>query len=413
MKRLITLGAAVLLLSLTVTPATAIDKQPTFDPIDIEAAAKYDGVDLTVETARMTAREAVGPIIDNLDPDLFTGAYFTRGDGAPYVLHIVIKEGATAPALDMPTSTALEVTYDSGKFSKAELDEQRAKLLANLPEGFVSVGTDMTTGQLRLTVDSLTAQNAALANFPDTTVELGQPPKSASGNCFSRTDCRPFRGGIGIVSNSGDPHPYEWELCTWGFKARAVNSGTMKMITAAHCNDDFDANGNNLVLHSFFDTSNRYIADGSSVVWQYNQYCDCMKAGDGLIGAGNLVYHDDGANQAYTITSVRGAASQHIGDGVWMAGYTSGAHYTTIWDDWDCWVGAWKPGFSATVCGVKAGYPMTFGDSGGPAYYDHGAMGIISAIGKDFFGNNPYTMYIRAQDLQNQLNVLICVTSSC
>jgi hypothetical protein len=53
------------------------------------------------------------------------------------------------------------------------------------------------------------------------------------------------------------------------------------------------------------------------------------------------------------------------------------------------------------------------GDSGGSAYFNHGAMGINSAIGTDFFGNNPFTMYTRAQDLQSQLNVLICVTNSC
>jgi hypothetical protein len=140
-----------------------------------------------------------------------------------------------------------------------------------------------------------------------------------------------------------------------------------------------------------------------------------MKAGDDtwppLISPSNDVYHDDGPNQAYAITSVRNAASQHIGDGVWLTGYTSGSHYTTIWDDWDCYHATWKP--NVQVCGVKAGYPVQPGDSGGSAYFNHGAMGINSAIGTDFFGNNPFTMYTRAQDLQSQLNVLICVTNSC
>ncbi len=414
-KRVITLGAAALFVSLSITPAVAAYKLPTFDAIDVEAAAKDDGVSFDVETARLAAREAVGPVIDNLDPDVFTGAYFTRGDGAPYVLHVVTKEGVTAPALDLSSDAALDVIYETGKFSKTELDQQREKLLANLPRGFVSVGTDLTTGQLRLTVDSPSAQSDASTNLPNITVELGKPLTTASGTCYSRLDCRPWRGGIGIVSATGDPYPDDWELCSFGFMARGASTGVMKMITAAHCNADINADGTGLVLHDFFDKAGRKIAESTSVAWSYGTYCDCMKAGDNtwppLISPNNYVYHDDGSNQAYAITSVRDAASQHVGDGVWLTGVNGGSHYTTIWDDWDCYHTPWK--LNVTICGVKAGgYSVQPGDSGGSAYFNHGAMGINSAIGSDFI-RGPYTMYIRAQDIQNQLNVWICVTSSC
>lgn len=110
-------------------------------------------MDEKTAAARQTARTAIDYVVVavNEGQDTFTGSYFTQ-DEVSYVLHIVVKEGAKAPALSLPASDALDVVWETAPRSRSELHELRAALAKQNNGSFVSIGTNIAAGRLVLTV---------------------------------------------------------------------------------------------------------------------------------------------------------------------------------------------------------------------------------------------------------------------
>jgi hypothetical protein len=127
------------------------------------------------------------------------------------------------------------------------------------------------------------------------------------------------------------------------------------------------------------------------------------------------VLHDFGANIAYPITTDRAWFTISNGNGCWMSGAGGGAgaasQFSTVAGAQGSYVTSWENHNAFVIAGFKCQHEMTFGDSGGPVYYDNGALGIMTAISP----GNGYTVasYTDAGYIDNALNIRLCLNSGC
>jgi hypothetical protein len=155
---------------------------------------------------------------------------------------------------------------------------------------------------------------------------------------------------------------------------------------------------------------------GSNTVTYMGVDGDWMKCGaTGFFSANNWVLHDFTQNLNYPVTSNRDEFNIMQGQGCWMSG--AGAkeayrqsYYSTVRDPQTYFNVNWR-GITYAIEGFKCMHEATFGDSGGPVYYDNTAMGIMSAISP----GSGYTRvtYLNPSSLDARLNIKLCLNSDC
>jgi hypothetical protein len=420
-KRWAALAAVLLLASLAIAPASAGNSQPTPEDqtaliaaakvADAEGLADYAGISLTEATARSEDEAATRDIATTLNPDTFTGMYYTQ-DSTSYTLHIVAKAGTAAARPALPRLNVLRVVYETAPRSRNEMQAISKDIASFDPLGWSAIEPDPATGRVNVIATSATTAEAISKQFGDSvTVTLGAPLTTIS--CTDRLHCTPSRGGIYIATLSGDPAPLDYEICTFGFKAKNLSNGVIKMLSAGHCNIDVDGGTN--VYHPILDGVNTELCPGGANTYVFvgGGYGDYMKCGNGYLAAGNIILHDFDANIAYPITSDRVATSINNGNGCWM----SGAGFKEAWrtskfatvDGQGSYNVDWPNHGTYYINGFRCNYQMKNGDSGGPVYYDNGAMGIMTAIGSGFTVNS-FTDY---GFISQAMGLKLCLNSNC
>jgi hypothetical protein len=376
---------------------------------DAKGLAEYAGISVTEALARNQDEAAVRDIGSTLDPNKFAGIYFTQ-DSKNYTLHIVAKEGANVTWPELPRLNVLKAVHETAPRSLNELLELRDAVSALDLAWWSEAVPNPATGKIDVVATSTAAVEAITKQFGDAvTVTLGEPLKTIA--CTNRNNCSPSRGGIFIATLTGDPFPKDYEACTFGFKAKGIATGTIKMLSAAHCN--IDANPN--VYHPILDGRNVELCPGgSNTVLYAGFYGDFMKCGDGTyLAPGNIVPHDYGANIAYPITTDRSWFTISNGNGCWMSGAGAGAgaasQYSTVAGAHGNFTISWSNHDPFYMAGFKCQHEAVKGDSGGPVYYDNGALGIMSAVGAGF----TVAAYTDATYIDIALNIELCLNSNC
>jgi len=378
---------------------------------DPETVARYEadaslsrsyGVALTsTEEAELRRRDAITSNLDDLVGELekdssFAGIYFDQVAGGVIDVATIADPVSVARIATRLVPAGASVRTRKVKYATADLQDLQASVTADWgawhKEGvkLASVGIDVRANRLRIAIVDLTEasrQKIEAKYGPAVDVVFGEEPQA--GACNSRTDCgAPVKGGLSITGNG-------W-VCTSGFGAKLVSTGSLRLLTAGHCLKDSGlaatwyhhgvAIGKGWV-HAYFDGSK---ADAGATLW-------------GETGARNWMY----ASSKLDIRNILGSksnASQTVGATVCRSGQTSG----------------WKCGqISATAVDTSIGGVLIYhmwwtnftsggGDSGG-AMMDNGtsAMGILSGY------TSTQSIYSTVYWSEQATGVRPCYTSTC
>lgn len=424
MKRLLTIAACLGVLAIgTVAPVSADENTKGYAEtsapedqselieasklIDAEAVAERDGVSLDDAYARIADERAIRDIVDTdrLDADTYTGVYFTRENGE-FLLHVVTKQGIDTLPLDFPARNELRVVYETAPRSRSELLALRDAIEQLDGQPATEVVPNWATGQIDVVVTSDKDAARIAEQFGDAvTTTIGEPIEAAA--CTARNNCSPSRGGIFIATPTGNPYPLDWEQCTFGFKTKGINTGIIKLLSAAHCNIDVNPVQYNRVEDGI---GNVMCPGGSNTVTYFGTYGDMMKCGDGYFAPGNTVLHDFVNDSQYPITTARTIGNIQNGNYCWMAGST---HYDakigTVGGTSSGYLTPWPGHGNTYITGFRCNYQMSPGDSGGPVYFDNGSLGIITATGTGYTVNS----YTTPTYLDFALNIKMCLNSGC
>lgn len=208
--------------------------------------------------------------------------------------------------------------------------------------------------------------------------------------CSSRLSCTPWRGGIKI--HPGDGGGLD---CTYGYNVRSKTSGTRYMLTAGHCdNESWTHDG------STIGTTNLNNLQTSGSI-----YGDFQRVPTFLTSPENLIYASD-SDKSRTITSYRTYRDQILGDYVCAAGITSNYRCGYITDD-DFYYGINFHGANIYMWGKEASFPSASGDSGGPVFISHAALGTVSAV------EGSSTAYGPTDQAMTALGIRPCLDSLC
>jgi len=383
------------------TTAAQQDTEPPVgftDPVDIRAWVEMYGVDEGIAKAQIDARADLDKTAEAVarEPEKYTGFYVTHENGE-FFFHIVVKEGQQ-PDLAVPRSDAVHITYETQPVSRADLDRLFVELTTNLLDRdlyWTHLGYDAEHGQL---VGSFPADEATeiarqvLGEHGEVTKSDGLYAPTA---CNEYDDCTPFRGGIRLY-----PQDNTGFICSIGFIAKGIGTGKERPITAGHCGSE--ANW----VHGL-NASGVWV--GQTAAIEQSVWGDLQKISRSTWQAqprDSIMYSWQQTN--YDVDSVKVKSTIGRNDNVNMTGQTSGTKVTTVAFSPDSWCLNDVNGQTFCVMdGASAAAQMQPGDSGGPAYYNGDAMGIVSVAGGGI------TLWTYADNIDNLLDAAICLTDAC
>jgi hypothetical protein len=278
------------------------------------------------------------------------------------------------------------------------MDQIRDELVKRSNE-FRSAGSELVSISLNVRLNAIDIRmNGPIDEAQRTLVaEYGEAVQVSSGKpftttaCSSRLACDPWRGGIKISPGDGTG-----VNCTYGFNVRSKTSSTRYMMTAGHCdNENWRHNGDSIGTTNL----NNLQTSGSI-------YGDFQRVPTFLASPNNLVYVSD-TDKARTITSYRAYRDQILGDYVCASGITRGYRCGFITDD-DLYYGVPFHGNIIYMWGKLAGFRSDGGDSGGPVFNSHTALGIVSAA-----DGTTASAYGPIDQAMTALGIRMCLDSLC
>lgn len=238
-----------------------------------------------------------------------------------------------------------------------------------------------------------------------------------AGSCINVVRCtwRPYRGGMGFYSKWQDNGHENGEQCTSGFFGRKTTSGSLVMITAAHCQKDYTndtvyaMDSNDFVLGDF----------GIDTVPPWSIFCatECDMDTEVLIfnsltsvpNSKNIIYYADN-DKSHPITLMRNWGSSWVGAVVCSPGNVSQLQCGTIVSTGQGRIPMSKEGFIAKVNkGAYATYTVVGGDSGAPVVNQNTAYGLNSA--RDPVTGNAF--FTSISPAMSPLNLTLCITANC
>lgn len=343
----------------------------------IDADRTY-GVALTKAEAqevgrRLDVQSQLGPIRAFIRAlPSFGGSFVDQRAGGVVVVQLTERdaslEGKIAALAPSGTAVRFEVVSRSMTSLKRTQQSLDAAVLGGDLHGQVSTwGIDPIENRVYVDLrpDATVTADEVRRNFGDG-IRVGTSEPAIAAACTDWNNCAvdPWRGGLHINMVALDVH------CSTGFVVKAPNGGSdRKILTAGHCGV----------------TGTTWLHDGVAVgALDWRCYVDNCTADTALVNirndwAGNLINVDTGAN--LTITSQQAANADDVNDLACQAGY----RIKNFWSTTFC--GTINDADNAYcdnngVCFLhmrSANFRACGGDSGGPVYYSHQAMGTVAA----------------------------------
>lgn len=251
------------------------------------------------------------------------GAYF---DEANVAVFLTTGDPATARAkvLRLLPSGA-QVRFLHVKHSLEDLEAVQDRINADLRAGLLrergivssAIDTRANAVVLGATITDAELRAAMQRTYGSAVLVVVEAPAQGGddGECLSRSDCPPAKGGLRIDTSNG-------KYCTSGFMVRVVGSNSLRILTAGHCLAHTGGTG----------TSRKWTHNGMGVGWsEFDSYATGADADAGLInpssypiaGDRNLLYRSS-QTDIVGITSWKPTAEQVQGSVVCRAGAVSG-----------------------------------------------------------------------------------------
>ncbi len=366
----------------------------TTDPETVQAVEKSNDADRTYGVAltkaeaqevgrRLIVQSQLGPIRAFIRAlPSFGGSFVDQRGGGVVVVQLTERdanlEGKIAALAPPGSSVRFEVVPRSMVSLKGVQQSIDAAVLRGNLHGQVSTwGIDPTENRVYVDLrpDATVTADEVRRNFgADIRVGTSEPAIAAACTDWNHCAVDPWRGGLHITMVSLGTG------CSTGFVVKAPNGGSdRKILTAGHCGI----------------TGTTWLHDGVAVgVLDWRCHVDNCTADTALIDirndwAGNLINVDTGAN--LTITSQQAANADDVNDLACQAGY----RIKNFWGTTFC--GAINDVDNAYcddtgVCFLhmrSANFRACSGDSGGPVYYSHLAMGTVAARYGTGIATNP------------------------
>lgn len=242
--------------------------------------------------------------------------------------------------------------------------------------------------------------------------------------CTSSYRCttRPYRGGMEIQDQFGVSGAYGWEECTSAFTVKKPSNGLWYLLTAAHCQIDYN-NNTVFTMNTANTTIEPYGYWSSDTVPTRSLTCATvcdMNVEAQLIGSlllpnltnkNGIVYSS--TDKTHAITGASSWSSSWVGRSICAIGVKMNLSCGTINSVGSAMIHMAKEDYTARInkgaYAYLANVPQE-GDSGGPVLSGGTAYGFNTAVttdgtGKLFFSSVSYAL--------TDLSVSLCVTAAC
>ena len=256
------------------------------------------------------------------------------------------------------------VTFATVRHTLADLLAVHAALLARAGAqpldqhvGIGAIGTDEVANVVRVGVvgDDSKLREALVAEFGDQ-IEMFTDEAIVDDVCSNRSSCTPYRAGLQTYNAAHG-------TCTTGFMSKNLVQNIYYILTAGHCAAVGAAMFHDEVQMGTI--ARRVYYEGAT-----NDSGAISQAG--TTNHKNWIYVTSG-EPSRTVTAKEGQNADTAGEGTCLSGFTSGFSCGVMQvKDWD---NVWDGTFHFN--NLRSGnYIGTGGDSGGPIFYGHKAIGL-------------------------------------
>jgi hypothetical protein len=402
------LALGLIIAALPMSPTAGVDQLRVFRDrefeetfgvnVDRERGTNMDfGVPLQPEdAAELHARQAAAKeyvrVRERIETRAgFAGVYIDHQHGGVPV--IALRLGTDPSAfIDATSGTSRAPVVRYVDFDMAELESAAVKAAALMRDrsDIRAVGVDVAANRVVVAVAGLTPQKASDIGALSETVLVTNIDDSLGYACTSRSSCVPYQGGTKVFKSQG------W--CSIGFNAYNSATGARLLYTAGHCFN---------VGESWYHPQGTFRSSTFATTW--------------------VDYGTDSGDAAALSQPVSGNATNYV---LLYPVVSRTITQSQAWRDYtigevQCFSGASTD--DTYVCGTLLGVGITFrilrcagcaymditvmrkasfsiwpGDSGGPVFFEHEAIGIVNA---EYSGDTMYTHISRV--LSNLANTTI------